>query len=52
MNKINLNDIKYIFFDLDGTLLTKDKEITKEVTAKIKELNKTHQVVLNTGRPW
>lgn len=38
MNKINLNDIKYIFFDLDGTLLTKDKEITKEVTAKIKEL--------------
>ncbi|TKA59641.1 hypothetical protein MBOVa_0650 [Mycoplasmopsis bovis 8790] len=52
MNKINLNDIKYIFFDLDGTLLTKDKEITKEVTAKIKELSKTHQVVLNTGRPW
>ena len=52
MSKINLNNIKYIFFDLDGTLLTKDKLITDEVTNKIRELSKNHQVIINTGRPW
>ncbi|MCE6115494.1 HAD family hydrolase [Mycoplasmopsis agalactiae] len=52
MSKINLNNIKYIFFDLDGTLLTKDKLITNEVINKIKELSKNHQVIINTGRPW
>ncbi|WP_029513393.1 HAD family hydrolase [Mycoplasmopsis primatum] len=50
--KIELDKIKYIFLDLDGTVLNKSKKIGLETENKIKELSKTHQVIFNTGRSW
>ncbi|MBZ4203584.1 HAD family hydrolase [Mycoplasma tauri] len=50
--KVKLNQIKYLFFDMDGTLLNKEKKINESVVQKIKELSKNHKVIINTGRSW
>ncbi len=51
-NKQKLKEIKYAIFDLDGTLLTKDKKITR-LNLKALELlrNSGIQIGIATGRP-
>lgn len=45
-------DIKLVAFDMDGTLLNKNKEVEKEEIKALKDLvNKGIKVVLCTGRP-
>lgn len=45
-------DIKLICFDLDGTLLTKDKEISNYTTRVIKKLHESGMhIAIATGRP-
>lgn len=51
--EINIKDIKYVFFDLDGTLLNSEKKISQlslETINKLKSLG--IEVSIATGRPY
>ncbi len=53
MKKIKIKDIEYIFFDLDGTLLTSKRIISKlslEIINKLKTLG--INISIATGRPY
>ncbi len=41
-----------IALDLDGTLLNKDKKISKKTLAYLKHIKNQHVIVLATGRPY
>ena len=44
---------KVIAFDLDGTLLNKKGELSRETVAYVEELKKNgHMIILSTGRPY
>lgn len=51
--KQELNKIKNFVFDLDGTLLTSEHEISPKTVAKITELrSKQKKIIFCSGRPW
>lgn len=52
-NEINLNGIKYVYFDLDGTLLTSKKVPSLKTVEMIKKLEqKGIKCSIATGRPY
>lgn len=52
-NKLNLNSIKYVYFDLDGTLLTSKKIPSLKTVEMIKKLEqKEIKCSIATGRPY
>lgn len=51
--KISIKDVKYVFFDMDGTLLSSKKEISKNTINTLKKLNeKEVNISIATGRPY
>ena len=51
--EINIENIKYVFFDLDGTLLNSEKKISQLSLETIKKLKSLGiEVSIATGRPY
>lgn len=51
--KLNLNNIKYVYFDMDGTLLTSQKNISEETLEILKKLKERKiSCSIATGRPY
>lgn len=51
--KLNLKDIKHVYFDMDGTLLNSNKDILKSSLKTIEKLKKMNiDVSIATGRPY
>lgn len=51
--KVNINDIKHVYFDMDGTLLNSNKEILSSSIETINKLKKLNiDVSIATGRPY
>lgn len=51
--KINIKDIKTVFFDMDGTLLSSQKEVSKNTLQTLNKLKeKEINISIATGRPY
>lgn len=51
--KLNIKEVKYVFFDMDGTLLSLKKEISNNTIDTLKKLTeKEINISIATGRPY